>query len=642
MAEENKKRKKLIILMLCLFAVGMILVSYAFAYDITYIGQNRNEITTCSFSASFNDENPIQLSAAYPISDQEGNASTPYTFYIRANNSNCPNMTYNVNLNNACDRCQKNNGICVFDDVYNCNCNSGSQIDGSLINYKLTNTRTNETLTGTNPYDLTITNAISGGVTDTYELRMWIDDTADEEDLYIYENNLPVENEDGTIQTKSFCSYLSINNTTRNLDGSGANVPELAEGMIPVYYDETVAAWRKADKANADSNNQWYSYASEGADKGMWANAVTVQENSSATSLTLKDDTTKPCSEGVCTRKDYIGAAKGTIIPMEDINTMWVWIPRFSAVRPSGNNGGTAALPGAIDLTFVNKNTEGHDAFWFDDNNDSISSNDEQLSGIWIGKFEDSATVIPTALDSTQQDIIIKPNVASWRYSNISGYYYATLKMKNPGNMYGFNNIANSNLDTHMIKNNEWGAVAYLTQSIYGRCSSETSCTEVSNNDCTTYMTGIGGNSVSAYGSSTTCTTAVNKYNGETGVLASTTGTVYGIYDMSAGSYEFVMANYNNTTGSSGLVMADVEAKYKNVYTTTSAYTTNLYQHAIVETAAWYNDRNYFVDSSYLWITRGGCNGDSTASGLFNSDRANATYQAGLVSISSRAILIMK
>ena len=88
--------------------------------------------------------------------------------------------------------------------------------------------------------------------------------------------------------------------------------------------------------------------------------------------------------------------------------------------------------------------------------------------------------------------------------------------------------------------------------------------------------------------------------------------------------------------------MADVEAKYKNVYTTTSAYTTNLYQHAIVETAAWYNDRNYFVDSSYLWITRGGCNGYSTASGLFNSDRANATYQAGLVSISSRAILIMK
>ena len=33
-----------------------------------------------------------------------------------------------------------------------------------------------------------------------------------------------------------------------NLDKSGVNEPELAEGMIPVYYDENTETWKKADK----------------------------------------------------------------------------------------------------------------------------------------------------------------------------------------------------------------------------------------------------------------------------------------------------------------------------------------------------------------------------------------------------------
>ena len=34
--------------------------------------------------------------------------------------------------------------------------------------------------------------------------------------------------------------------------------------------------------------------------------------------------------------------------------------------------------------------------------------------------------------------------------------------------------------------------------------------------------------------------------------VASTTGNIYGVYDMSGGSWEYVMGIYNNGTGSSG------------------------------------------------------------------------------------------
>ena len=59
---------------------------------------------------------------------------------------------------------------------------------------------------------------------------------------------------------------------------------------------------------------------------------------------------------------------------MDDITTMWVWIPRFNAVPPSNYNGGTQASPGAIDVTFVKESETAIDAFTF---------GTKQLSGFW-------------------------------------------------------------------------------------------------------------------------------------------------------------------------------------------------------------------------------------------------------------------
>lgn len=92
-------------------------------------------------------------------------------------------------------------------------------------------------------------------------------------------------------------------------------------------------------------------------------------------------------------------------------------------------------------------------------------------------------------------------------------------------------------MDVHMAKNTEWGLVAYLSQSKYGKYGNPSysgADKEVAINNCSNYVTGIGGDTVSADESAATCTT--NTYETSKGKAASTTGTIYGIYDMNGGN----------------------------------------------------------------------------------------------------------
>jgi len=391
------------------------------------------------------------------------------------------------------------------------------------------------------------------------------------------------------------------------IDKSGANEPVLASNMIPVYYDETNEVWKKANTNNIDKNNPWYSYNSTGEYKGMWANAVTTTSTN---------------------RSKYLSAAPGTTIPMDDINTMWVWIPRFNAVIPSNYNGGTQESPGAIDVTFVKQNETAIDAFTF---------GTKQLSGFWYGKFETSHSTLASSTTannlgcsnetcSNANGIIIKPNVVSLRYNNVSNFFFASRSMEQTGNSFGF---VSSEVDTHMSKNNEWGAVAYLTQSIYGRCTNSTTCTEVGINNNRSYITGYGAPAGSG-GSVTNGT-----YDTTLGKDASTTGTIYGVYDMSGGAYEYGMgvfadangkprsgydSSYNSGftgmlyKGTTYIGIAFPDSKYYNLYTGTS-YT----GHALTETANWYSDSAYFVSSYFPWVRRGGFSFDSERAGVFSS-----------------------
>ena len=368
----------------------------------------------------------------------------------------------------------------------------------------------------------------------------------------------------------------TVGKLKNNIDTSGANSPVLASNMIPVYYDEINNVWKKADVNNKDSSYQWYSYNSTGDKKGMWANAVTVKE---------------------ANRQTYLNANVGTPISMDDITTMWVWIPRFNAVTPSNYKGGTKANPGAIDVSFVKQNETAIDAFTF---------GDKELSGFWYGKFEIGGTLASSCTNETcnVSNIVVKPNVSSLRNQTVSSFFYASRSMEQTGNSFGF---VSSEVDTHMSKNNEWGAVAYLTQSIYGRCTSNTTCTEVGINNNTSYITGIGDKP-----SSTASSVKTNTYNTISGKNASTTGNIYGIYDMSGGAWEYVMGIYNKNIKSSGFSTLP-DNKYYNNYTATS-YT----GHAISETKGWYNDQSFSVYFSVSpWFIRGCYYDDGELSGMF-------------------------
>ncbi len=392
------------------------------------------------------------------------------------------------------------------------------------------------------------------------------------------------------------------------------NVPELDEGMIPVSYDGS--NWVKADTNNTDNN--WYNY-----NDLMWANAVTVTES---------------------TRDTYKSAAVGTTISMDDIETMWVWIPRYSYSIGSedgtnyyGKKGcyldtdPTQALPGEIDIRFVDTNIKDigtakyivsngiEDNSWYTP--DAFTFGDQELSGIWVGKFETSSSN-PEAENgggnTTELDAMIKPNVTSWRGISVSNAFNVSLKMNDEGNRYGFS----SNVDTHMMKNSEWSIVAYLSQSKYGKLGNINFTgvnKEIYENKSNQFITGCsyGAPNVgdSGFGCQYTYDADIN------GTGASTTGNIYGIYDMSGGSWDYVIANYNDTIAISGFVTMP-ESKYYDKYTSDNINTAcngNIcLSHGLSETAGWYSDSSKIVSEEYPWMLRGGAYSNGKTSGVFS------------------------
>ena len=428
-----------------------------------------------------------------------------------------------------------------------------------------------------------------------YRLRLWVDENFGSSQTTSVNGNIST----GTIAGFTFKFVVSIgvdNTNVEKLDTSGANKPVLASNMIPVYYDETNSVWKKANTSNLDTTNPWYSYNSSGEYKGMWANAVTVKDTN---------------------RQTYLNAEPGTTISMDDITTMWVWIPRFNAVTPSNYNGGTQAKPNAIDVTFVKVNEPAIDAFTF---------GDKELSGFWYGKFEMGGTLSSSCSNETcyVSNIVVKPTVSSLRNQKVSSFFYAARSMEQTGNSFGF---VKDEVDTHMSKNNEWGAVAYLTQSIYGRCTSSTTCTEIGINNNSSFITGYG----APAGSNESVTNGT--YNTTLGKDASTTGTIYGIYDMSGGAWEYVMGVYNKTISYSGFNSLP-DTKYYNNYTG-SSYT----GHALTETKNWYSDFAYFVNSNNPWFGRGGDYSNGAGAGVFSfSDSDGDSYSGD----SSRPVISNK
>ncbi|MDD5979770.1 MAG: hypothetical protein PUC23_01500 [bacterium] len=612
----TKRQKYMTVLTVLLLLISVGLFSYALTYNINYVGLNTNKISNCSIDISFKDNNPVRLTSSYPMDYATAKEYDPYTFYIKSNSNNCDSLSYRISMKSICSTCTTDS--CSLGDGQTCNCTTGYQIDESLINYELKNVTTGEIITGEGINGLNKKFTLNGVETDTYEMRIWISEKATNSDLYVHGNSST---------PKNYCGKLNVEVVASgNLDISGANAPELATGMIPVYYDETNEVWKKADSNNKDANNKWYDY-----DNKMWANVVTVTETN---------------------RETYLNAKVGTEISMDDINTMWVWIPRFSATGDYDTFNGTNNIdsPGAFNITFVDNNESAHDAFTFGTQN---------LNGFWVGKFENSSNIscnsqygsdLESDCNLTTIRPKIIPNQMSWYGAQVSTFFYDIKNMTESGNQYGFGN----NVDTHMLKNNEWGAVAYLTQSMYGRCTTSTNCTKIGINNNSSVITGYG----APAGSNSSVTNGA--YETSLGQNASTTENIYGVYDMSGGLYEYVMGVYWDGTnlwsgtdssincGFNGLLSDGTQytsgvdypnRKYYNLYTTSDEYINAGYQHALEETAGWYSSEWIFVSEYSYWFSRGGSFQEEDIAGIFYY---NGNNEGESDFISSRTSIIIK
>ena len=399
----------------------------------------------------------------------------------------------------------------------------------------------------------------------------------------------------------TFSTKVSINETKEYVepeytDNVIAEAPELAQGMIPVKFDAS------GNVIVADTHAKWYDYEAH-----EWANAVLVNCADSSIKSKYFDSNNK-----------VLASAAGKTISMDEIMQMYVYIPRYKYQLFNAEDG--TSVEQAINITFESKTTAKstgtkngewltHPAFTF---------GDKELAGIWVGKFETSNT-------STLPKIV--PNASSLRSMNVSAQFNTSRLMTTTlASTYG----TSINDDSHMMKNMEWGAVAYLSSSIYGRYANASTCIssgcEVWINNNENYTTGCAGSSVSA-SSASTC----NAWNTATGVNASTTGNIYGIYDMSGGAWEYVMGNYNDTIGYTEFSSMP-EAKYYDKYTGTDSQDDFTKYHlgdATKETLksagknAWYGDYSSSVYSSGPWVIRGGLYYYGTEAGVFSFSAYN-------------------
>ncbi len=226
------------------------------------------------------------------------------------------------------------------------------------------------------------------------------------------------------------------------------------------------------------------------------------------------------------------------------------------------------------------------------------------LQGIWVGKYESSKGT--SSSTSNGQNIKIVPNVSSWRSITI-------------GNCYTYSKAYDDKKKSHLMKNSEWGAVAYLTHSQYGRNGHE-----ITINDNNSYYTG--GGQDDAY---------------KTKTNQSSTGNIYGIYDLSGGAWEYVAA-FNNTgsslsNGSSFTGTTDKVSdsdEYATKYTSessTPSYNSYIPGDATYEvftgsgTKAWFDDYSYFVFPPGPFFIRGGSYSNGAGAGVFCAGYGHGT-----------------
>ena len=379
---------------------------------------------------------------------------------------------------------------------------------------------------------------------------------------------------------------IELKSASPYIESKDGNITvQLDKNMIPVKW--TGRKWQTVtndELANNGTNHAWYNYGSK-----MWANAITVSDPTAY-------DRTK--------NEDLKSGVLG----------YWVWIPRYEYKVMSVD--GTTPKADNFDINFQTANEKTpvfnsvfansyatHPAFDWDGT---------PLAGFWMGKFETTGTKdTPTVL----------PDASSLRNMYI-GDQYTTAKsigtedtLDTYGGFTDDNSLSHNShhlakLSSHMLKNSEWGAVAYLATSKYGAEKDATTSEQMLNSGPATG----GGDYIRS-------------------VVQSTTGNATGIYDMAGGAWEYVMGSYGSSSQSSTSYFKKAAVPpYVDTYTivkNSQCSWNTCGGDALYETAGWGSDTTAFTSDSSQWFERGGYYGDGANDGIFstaseNGNRSNA------------------
>ena len=393
------------------------------------------------------------------------------------------------------------------------------------------------------------------------------------------------------------------------------NAPIITDGLIPVIISNDGSV--KTTKVN---NKNWYNYC-----KQKWANAILVTEES---------------------RNKYLNTNKKDVLE-KDILAYFVWIPRYSyKIWTLNTTNNKIWQEETIEINFVDTDTKDsgksigdwytHPAFTF---------GDKELSGIWVGKFEVTGKINnPTILPN--QSSIVNYNLADYFKTSLlfsGGSIQNNEVVFNGNTKYGLD----KNNNTHIIKNNEWGAVAYLSHSQYGILNN-IAVNDYRSEQNNHFMTGCGDNVADSSGSNI-CKIIYGKSND---YPQSTTGNISGIFDMSGGTGEYVMAYLDAGNNKSGL--SDEWFKNANNYKYYNQYSYSTFNSnaidniakctlktcggdALYETHSWYYSMHNFMNKEYNFMKRGCGNYSGSRASQFCFGYGTGEGGAGT---SSRVVLV--
>ena len=474
----------------------------------------------------------------------------------------------------------------------------------------------------------------------------------------------------------------------------GVNKPELMQGMKAIKFTDPLGDTEGTVQQVSDSTStDWYDYNSK-----KWANAQT-----------------------------------------ED-GSMWVWIPRYAyKVNADTKTFDVVFLIGTTDDYYENgvrktakrqtktdetvDTTTGYTVHPAFTNESSIGYANggwnQELTGMWVSKFEagyatsngNSAPKKASSVNYSQTSVwasgdetgtgdgtasarnwidgVYGSTTTAIKYPTFQGLAYSmnyinyndafsiSRALTESGNIYG---LSSSSTDSHLMKNSEWGAVAYLAQSKYGLNGTNIYINNVNLHSSTGAQSVYGITGCAAATADTeqvptemdTTTkrpkaTNVYTWTQVSGTKASTTGTIYGIYDMSGGTWEKSAAIVNNGSGNlttygkslMNSLINGKSSKYVTVYPYDSsvdktganadtasaanyAKNTKIYGDGIRETStagtgktSWYTDYSYFPAVYCPFSGRGGSFWYGEGAGLFYfyRDYGNSGYDGGFRSV---------